>query len=151
MLALRQALDTNGFERTRIVAPDGSKGGTAAEYYAACKTNPALAAATHAVGFHYPDSAPGVGLHGSLPLWASEDDSTVSPPAPDSAMPAPHPRELPGGGCLVRTLNENFVRGNITATIVWNLIMARYPLMRWDYTGLLAATDPFGALSKTAT
>jgi hypothetical protein len=34
--------------------------------------------------------------------------------------------------------------GNITATIVWNLIMARYPQMRWDYTGLVAATDPFG-------
>eukprot|EP01052_Picozoa_sp_SAG31_P035192 SAG31_NODE_4214_length_3460_cov_2.941386_3_plen_433_part_00 len=34
--------------------------------------------------------------------------------------------------------------GNITATIVWNLVMARYPMMRWDYTGLVAATDPFG-------
>ena len=41
-------------------------------------------------------------------------------------MASAHPREQPGGGCLVRTINENYVRGNITATIVWNLIMARY-------------------------
>ena len=36
----------------------------------------------------------------------------------------------------MRTINENFVVGNMTATIVWNLVMARYPQMRWDYTGM---------------
>ena len=63
---------------------------------------------------------------------------------PLSAPPMPRPRQLPGGGCLVRTINENFVEGNFTATIVWNLVMARYPQLRWDFTGLLSATDPFG-------
>jgi len=105
------------------------------------RKQPALAAATYAVGFHYPDSNPGSYSSLTRPLWASEDSSTVDPP--DTAPPTPRPRKQPGGGCLIRTINENYVRGNITATIVWNLVMARYPQLRWDYTGLIAATDPF--------
>eukprot|EP01046_Picozoa_sp_COSAG06_P003088 COSAG06_NODE_116_length_23262_cov_47.854034_2_plen_548_part_00 len=148
VLALRAALDASGFASTRIIGPDGP----AAGFWNETQTDPTFAAAVHAIGFHYPNSNPsktvpginGPDGSGSIALWASEDDSTVSPPKTDAEMPSPHPREQPGGGCLVRTLNENFVQGNLTATIVWNLIMARYPQMRWDYTGLVAATDPFG-------
>ncbi len=147
VLALRAALDASGFASTHIVGPDGSE--TAAQFWNETQTNPAFAAAVHAIGFHYPNSdpsakVPGISADGSIALWASEDDSTVSPPHEDSEMASPHPREQPGGGCLVRTINENFVQGGLTATIVWNLIMARYPQMRWDYTGLVAAIDPFG-------
>jgi galactosylceramidase len=145
VLALRNALDSAGFSSTKIVAPDTGHA-LAAEFIQQMLQQPELAAATHAVGFHYPNSNPGVpaDVQAKLqtPLWASEDDSTVDPPA--SAPPTPRPRQQPGGGCLVRTINQNYVQGNITATIVWNLIMARYPQLRWDYTGLIAATDPFG-------
>ena len=141
VLALRAALDTFS-AHTKIVAPDRSVKDTNA-FVVELHANPALRRATHAVGYHYPNSNPGVQpLPGVLTLWASEDDSSVDPPA--DAPPTPRPRKMPGGGCLVRTINQNFVQGNITATIVWNLVMARYPQMRWDFTGLVAAIDPIG-------
>lgn len=140
VVELRAALDQFS-PGTKIVAPDrGTK--QANEYIMELHTNAAATAATHAIGYHYPNSNPGVPPLPGIALWASEDDSSVDPPA--DAPSTPHPRKMPGGGCLVRTINENFVQGNITATIVWNLVMARYPQMRWDYTGLIAATDPFG-------
>jgi galactosylceramidase len=145
VVALRKALDHAGFNSTKIVAPDGSIK-TTKVFLEKILASPALAAAVHAIGYHYPNSDPGVSAAEQarlgLPLWASEDDSTVDPPA--SAPPTSHPRKHPGGGCLARTINQNFVQGNITATIVWNAVMARYPQLRWDYTGLVAATDPFG-------
>ena len=157
LLALREALDAEGgggggggggFAHIAIVAPDGAKK-SAAALIQTMAARPDVAAAVHAVGYHYPDSDPEVpaGLQAQLglTLWASEDDSTVDPPSSSpSSQATPHPRKQPGGACLVRTLNQNWVQGNITATIVWNLVMARYPQMRWDYTGLVAATDPFG-------
>ena len=145
IVALRKALDGAGFNRTQIIAPDGAKV-DAAKLIDTMLARADVAAAVHAVGYHYPDSDSGVPATTQaqlgLPLWASEDDSTVSPPA--DAPPTPRPRQQPGGACLVRTINQNWVQGNLTATIVWNLVMARYPEMRWDYTGLVEATDPFG-------
>jgi galactosylceramidase len=150
VLALRSALDQSRFNSTRIIAPDGATAGANALIQTMANDS-ALAAAVHAVGYHYPNSdpAPPAGARATLPglrLWASEDDSTVNPPeANSSSTPdTPRPRKQPGGGCLVRTINQNWVQGGITATIVWNLVMARYPQLRWDYTGLVAATDPFG-------
>ena len=119
-------------------------GALGAAFPAALLANATVAAAVHAPGFHYPHTGsslpPNVAAVGKA-VWASEDDSTVSPPR--DAEPTPHPRALPGGGCLARTINQNYVAGNMTATIVWNLVMARYPQLRWDYTGLMSATDPF--------
>ena len=128
VVALRKALDQAGFNSTRIVAPDGAKA-DATKLIQTMLTRPEVAAAVHAVGYHYPDSDPAVPADDQtklgLPLWASEDYSTVDPPA--SAPATRRPRKQPGGACLVRTINQNWVQGNITATIVWNLVMARYP------------------------
>ena len=113
VLALRAALD--GFSAgTKIVAPDRSTQ-DANQYVAELRSNPALAAATHAVGYHYPNSNPGVSPLPGIALWASEDDSSVDPPA--DAPPTPRPREVPGGGCLVRTINQNYVQGKHTQFI----------------------------------
>ena len=147
VLALRKALDQGGHENTKIIAPDGAVK-SANKLIAAMASSPALAEAVHAVGYHYPNSnsqapANATSFVQTLRLWASEDDSTVDPPS--NAPNTPHPRRQPGGGCLVRTLNQNWITGNMTATIVWNLIMARYPQLRWDFTGLMAATTPFGS------
>jgi len=117
ILALRQALDRDGFGSTRIIAPDGSNK-SAQEFFNETLQDSALAAATHAVGFHYPNSAPGIRSTGNLAVWASEDISTVSPPRPDDEMRTLHPRALPGGGCLVRTLNENFIQGDRALALV---------------------------------
>eukprot|EP00035_Acanthoeca_spectabilis_P006310 m.123008 g.123008 ORF g.123008 m.123008 type:complete len:805 (+) comp13444_c0_seq1:111-2525(+) len=141
--ALRYALDTAGFRNTRIVAPD--EGQLDKNLSEAIASDPLVASSLFALGFHYPDSnvaqstATLADAH-NLPMWASEDDSTVEPTP--SAPDTPRPRAQPAGGCLARTINENYVRSNITATIVWNLIMARYPQLRWDYTALISATDP---------
>jgi galactosylceramidase len=142
--ALRGALDAAGFQATAIVAPD--EGQIAPELLAAIATDPTVAAAVAALGFHYPNSdvpraVAALADRHAIPLWASEDDSTVEP-AP-SAPATPRPRAQPAGGCLARTINENYIQANITATIVWNLVMARYPQLRWDYTALVSATDPF--------
>ena len=145
VVALRHALDACGFNATLIIAPDGAID-PSARLIKAMAVNSTLADAVHAIGYHYPDSGKKVPTQDVLallrdtPQWASEDDSTVDPPPSKKST---DPRKQPGGGCLVRTLNENWVRGNISATIVWNLVMARYPQLRWDYTGLIAATDPF--------
>ncbi len=147
VVALRHALDADGFAGTRIVAPDAATA-EANALIATMLARPDVRAAVYAVGYHYPDSDPNVSTADrsrlGRPLWASEDDSTVDPPPSPPSPPTPHPRRQPGGACLVRTINQNWVQGGITATIVWNLVMARYPQMRWDYTGLVAATDPFG-------
>ena len=149
VVALRNALDEEGFELTKIIAPDAARK-AAGTLISIMLERPDVRAAVHAVGYHYPNSNPNVSVADQIllgrSLWASEDDSTVDPPFPPSgsAPVTPHPRRQPGGACLVRTINQNWVQGNMTATIVWNLVMARYPQMRWDYTGLVAATDPFG-------
>ena len=92
VVALRAALD--GFSPgTKIIAPDRSTK-DANNYIAEMRKTPALAAATHAVGYHYPNSNPGVTPLPGIPLWASEDDSSVDPPA--DAPPTPRPRQVPG-------------------------------------------------------
>lgn len=146
LVALREALDANDFADTLIIAPD-TTAEAANELLETMLERPDVAAAVHAVGYHYPDSDTGAAAQAAalgVRIWASEDDSTVSPPAGAAPPTSEDPRIHPGGGCLVRTINENWVRGNMSSTIVWNLVMARYPQMRWDYTGLMAATDPFG-------
>ena len=41
-------------------------------------------------------------------VWSSEESSTTDTPA--------------GGACWARLLSQNYVVGNITATIMWNLV-----------------------------
>ena len=60
-----------------------------------------------ALGVHYPNSDAGRSCPAvPLPLWASEDFSSY----------------YEAGGCWARLLNRNYVLGNMTATIAWNLI-----------------------------
>jgi galactosylceramidase len=147
VVALRQALDQSGYQETRIVAPDSAIP-EANQLLQAMVSRKDLAEAVHAVGYHYPNSNPNISQETLQQLnykriWASEDDSSVDPPALLPTPGTPRPRKKNGGGCLVRTINQNYIQGNISSTIVWNLIMARYPQLRWDYTGLMSATDPF--------
>ena len=80
--------------------------------------NPALAASIDAIAAHYPggassDSAEKTGL----PLWASEEISTFN--------------NRVAAGCLARVINQGFVGGNVTSTIVWNLVSAYVKGTNW--------------------
>ena len=72
-----------------------------------------LAKSVGVIGAHYPGTfAPASAQKSGKPLWASEDYSTFN--------------DLIGGGCWARLINQNYVNGNMTATISWNLIASYY-------------------------
>ncbi len=103
---LRSTLTQAGFANTKIVAPDS--GWDIANDILA---DPVLAEAIYAIGAHYP------GLHSSdqakqtgKPLWASEDDSTYN--------------NAVGAACFARIINQNYVQGEMTLSMNWNLIAA---------------------------
>lgn len=79
--------------------------------------SPALQAAVHTIGVHYPGSkSTPVAQNLSKPLWASEDNSEGG---------------MGGGACAARALNENYVNGLITASCNWALVTAFYEGIRW--------------------
>jgi len=129
---LRATLDKSGFNNTKIVAPD-SGWGIAKDIL----NDNALAEAIYGIGAHYP------GMYSSSdaeatgkPLWASEDDSTY-----DNDV---------GAECWARIINRNYVLGNMTATINWNLVTSYMKGTNWYRAGLFNAMKPwngnYGAL-----
>ncbi|CUI14711.1 glycoside hydrolase, putative [Bodo saltans] len=126
---LRNTLDNAGFANTKIVAPDGiapQGWGLANDVLA----SPSLADAIYAIGAHYPGtlSTPAAEQTGK-PLWASEDDSTYN--------------NNVGAGCWARILNQNYVNGNMTASIIWNLIASYMKGTNWYRAGLMSAMQPW--------
>jgi len=61
--------------------------------------------------------------------WSSEDFSTVA--------------DWHGAGCWGRTLNQNWVRGNITSTTAWSLIWSVYDSLAYFGNGLMYAYWPW--------
>ena len=84
--------------------------------------DPDLKKAVDVLCRHYPstDSDPAAKKTGK-PLWSSEDYA-----ASNSGS---------GGRCEARILNQNWVRGLISATINWNLISAYYDYVAWPDDG----------------
>eukprot|EP00118_Oscarella_pearsei_P009363 m.53910 g.53910 ORF g.53910 m.53910 type:complete len:670 (+) comp34288_c0_seq10:26-2035(+) len=122
---LRSVLDANGFQKTRIVAPDGSWG-IASDIL----KDPELAKAVDIIGAHYPGTySDATALSTGKPLWASEDYSTLD--------------DLRGGGCWIRLLNRNYVNGNMTNTISWSLIASWYYGLPYQGCGLMTAYQPW--------
>ena len=75
--------------------------------------DPELAAAVGVIGAHYPGTeSTKKAVETGKPLWSSEDYSTYNDDV--------------GGGCWARILNQNYVNGNMSATIAWNLIASYY-------------------------
>ena len=123
---LRATLDANGFNSTKIIASDSGWDPISTDI----NNDPLLAAAVHGVGTHYP------GMHSSSsaeatgkPLWASEDDSTYN--------------NNVGAACWSRVINRNFVLGNMTASINWNLVAAYTKGTQWYRAGLMNALNPW--------
>ena len=89
-----------------------------------------------AVGVHYPckyKSEDGANALGKK-LWASEDFSTEA--------------NWTGASCWGRTLNQNFVLGNMTSTIAWSLIWSVYRNLPYFGNGLMYADEPVRCIGE---
>jgi hypothetical protein len=123
---LRQALNASGYSGVQIVATDGYNWTTVASDMA---SDPAFAQAVSVIGEHYPCSGSSCATPSSVlatgkTIWASEQGSAGY----DSGAPA-----------LAQDLNEEYVDGQMTATINWSLIWSAYSGLPYEGDGLMLA------------
>ena len=124
IVSLKKAMIATGLT-TKIVAPDG--GWNVCD---AMLLDMELYNAVDIVGAHYVGelTTSSCNLLGpSKPLWASEDFSA----------------NYTHGGCWSRLLNRNYVFGNMTTTIAWNLIASYYSELPYSEMGLMLAISPW--------
>ena len=125
LVLLRTRLDAAGLSSTRIVAPDQGGWGFAGDVLA----NADLARSVYSLGSHYPGmSTTADARRTGKPLWASEETSTYN--------------NVVGAGCWARLVNQNFVRGNLSASITWNIVNGYQKGTNWYRAGLMNAMQP---------
>lgn len=144
----RQALDSRNLTATKIVVGDCGPGGGFQSPGLFDKLQPGtkpvdLSQIADVVGLHYPVSIMPVAEEPSgspsafyeqmwtLPqkFWASEEYSTYS--------------DSNGGRCLAKLANRNYVDGNLTALIVWDMVWAWMDGLACSGQGLIWAGEPW--------
>lgn len=135
LIALRKTLNEHGFDDTKLVSNDGRP----EDLCPHLDVDQHYAQHVDILGFHYPndddddhkiwDTCHRVANRHHMPIWSAEESSSYS--------------DWNGAACWARVIAAHFVRHNVTANIMWNLVGSYYHGLNWYSSSQLAAVQPW--------